>query len=327
MSKTNLVFRAPKTRRLVSAWTLKGCEAAMLRRVRQFDDLFDQIIFMCGSPKPDGSMPKTWPVEDRRRLTAKLAKMGVSVLNDYNAPNADLTPALLRACVAGMVQECLRSGADGVDIDFEHLPPECRFMFTDFVAELSAALHAEGKMLSLFGMMPTSSARREVGMGFIDPALLASHLDHFRIGCYDLFTPRSLFVGPTSAAPWGRDACQALLSCMPPHKVVMGLPTYSIDWDINQPKKSRQVNDAAFVARCEKKSPIGRGWMFWLDVNLIRYADRRGHAHLLYVSDARSTRSHLRTVDELDLEGVCFWCLTGTEDPRIYQALREYLRR
>jgi hypothetical protein len=35
----------------------------------------------------------------------------------------------------------------------------------------------------------------------------------------------------------------------------MGLPTYSVDWNINDPTKSRQVNDYQWIAEQEKKSP------------------------------------------------------------------------
>jgi len=60
---------------------------------------------------------------------------------------------------------------------------------------------------------------------------------------------------------------------------------------------------------------------------LIRYTDENGHAHLLYVTDARSTRSHLETVSSLDLAGICFWVLNGQEDRRIYETVRECFRR
>ena len=62
-------------------------------------------------------------------------------------------------------------------------------------------------------------------------------------------------------------------------------------------------------------------------MNLIRYADDKGHAHLLWVSDARSTRCHLVNVDSLDLAGVCFWVLTGGDDPNIWEAVRQHLAR
>jgi len=44
------------------------------------------------------------------------------------------------------------------------------------------------------------------------------------------------------------------------------------------------------------------------------------------VSDAKSTISHLETVDSLDLAGVCFWCLMG-DDPQIWECVREHFRR
>lgn len=173
----------------------------------------------------------------------------------------------------------------------------------------------------------TPAARREKGMGFIDPHAVAPMVDHFHAMTYDMFCPPSPYIGPTSTAPWARDAMRALVSMVPVHKLMMGLPTYSIDWDVTDPTRSRCVSDAAFLAEKEKISPIGRGWCYYWDVGLIRYTDEAEHAHMIYVSDARSTRSHLETANALDLAGVFFWVLGGQEDTGIYRVVRDHFHR
>jgi spore germination protein YaaH len=333
MSKTNPLFRPTKNRRLVSAWVCPGQNQAVLDRVREFRDAFDQIILMSGAVDPGGGLQTTWPTEDRIELAKSLREMGISVLVDYGGrwsePMRDSfrSPALLKSYVAKLVEDCEAVGADGVDIDIEGWPADTRNIYTDFMALLSEALRSRDKLVSLCVMSLSREARRETGVGFIDPVLLAPHVDHFRCMTYDLFCPPSLYVGPTSIAPWGRESMQYMVSRVACEKVVMGLPTYSVDWDINDPTKSRQVNDHKWIAEREAESPIGRGWCYYWDVGLIRYTDKQGHAHLLWVSDARSTRSHLVTVDSLDLAGVCFWLLNGEDDPRIWEAVREHFRR
>lgn len=333
MSWTNQIFKATKTRRLVSAWTVIGAKDVLLTRLREFDDLFDQVVFMCGAPGADGSLPDKWPAAERRRLVGELREMDISVINDYGGAwtggCAEIcrSPKIMSACIDKMVADCEETEADGVDIDFEGWPAESRFAYTDFLAQLGEKLHARGKMLSICAFSQTAAARRENGVGFIDPAAVAPHIDHYRSMTYDLFCPPSQYIGPTSTAPWGRDLMRDALALLPRHKLVMGLPTYSVDWNINDPSKSRQVNDAAFIAAREQESPIGRGWCYYWDVGLIRYTDAAEHAHLLYVTDARSTRSHLVTVDSLDLAGVCFWLLSGDEDLGIWRAVREHFGR
>ena len=332
MPDRNSLFTRTKTRRFVSPWTMQQNLDVLLPRAREFADVFDQIVCMCGHPTPTG-LPTDWPAEARTKLYRELRAMGISALNDYAGPfagwgeEAMRDPSKIAPMVRLMADECEATGADGVDIDFEGWPGEARFFFNDFMAELSAELHRRGKLLSVCAGTVNTSARRESGIGFIDPALIAPLVDQYRVMCYDMFCPPSLFVGPTSTAPWARDGMRYIAEMVPKHKLIMGLPTYGVDWDMNDPKQSRQVNDAAFAAACEQCSPIGRGWVFYWDVNLIRYTDDAGHEHLFWISDAMSTRSHLETVEELDLAGISFWCLMGDEDPDIYRAVRERLRR
>lgn len=332
MPETNPIFRPSKTRRLVSAWTVLQDREALLTRLRPYDDLFDQVILMCGRPAGGGALPGDWPLDDRIRLRRELSAMGISMLNDYASDHqlyAEFrdNPRAIEACIAAMVDECERTGADGVDIDFEKWPRQGRFLYTDFIGALAAELHRRGRMLSICAYPATSAAMREVGLGFIDPARLVPYVDHYCAMVYDLYCPPSPYVGPTSTAPWGRETMEYLSRIIPRNQLVMGLPTYSVDWDINDPAKSRQVNDAAFIAARETDSPIGRGWCYYWDVNLIRYADAGGHAHLLWVSDARSTVSHLQTVDADDLAGVCFWVMSGDEDAGIWEAVRRHFQR
>jgi spore germination protein len=144
---------------------------------------------------------------------------------------------------------------------------------------------------------------------------------------YDLFGPwNPEVVGPTSTAPWARERMAHLAGEVPKHKIVMGLPTYSLDWDIDEPARSRQVYDTDFIAAREKDSANGRHWIPHWDVSVVRYTDADDHIHLLYITDARSTRSHLETTDILDLAGVCFWALWG-DDPAIWECVRRHLGR
>ena len=119
---------------------------------------------------------------------------------------------------------------------------------------------------------------------------------------------------------------QHLVAQAPRHKIIMGLPTYSVDWDVTELANSRQVCDYEWLAAREKESEIGRAWLHHWDVGLMRYTDAQGHIHYVYVTDARSTQSHLETVDALDLGGVCFWVLMG-DDPAIWERVRQYFAR
>lgn len=332
MSETSPVFRPPKSRRLVSAWMLRDDAQHALARVTEFQDIFDQVILMCEHPGPDGSLPADWPASERAELIAKFRDLGVSVLNDYSGDGelfAELceSKGALARLIANMAAECEDTGADGVDIDLEHLPARARFAFTGFIADLAAALHERGKMLSICTDAPSAASRRDGGIRFLELPTLAHYADHLRPMNYDLFGPWTPeVVGPTSTAPWTRERMSYLAREVPRHKLVMGLPTYSLDFDLTEPPRSRQVYDFEWVDARAAESSIGRRWISHWDVSVARYTDAEGHLHLLYITDARSTRSHLETADALDVAGVCFWCLRG-DDPAIWECVRRHFGR
>ena len=333
MSATNPIFRAPKTRRLVSAWMVQEAAAHAVAQVRALAGSFDQVILMCGGVHGDASLPDHWTAEERTRLVATFRELQVSVLNDFAGgwegafQEVVKSPELVRRLIENMVDDCEDTGADGVDIDLEHLPAIARVPFTDFFAGLSGALHARGKMLSIATGATLSAYRRDWGLGFLDVPALAPYADHVRPMNYDLFYPApESSPGPTSTAPWTRERMAYMANEVPKHKIVAGLPTYSVDWDIDRPERSRQIYDYQWIEARKQEAPHGYQWISYLDVGYLRYRDADGGTHLLYISDAKSTKSHLVTVDDLDLAGVCFWCLIG-EDPALWQAVQEHLRR
>jgi spore germination protein YaaH len=331
VSNVSPIFRPPKSRRLVSAWALREHADHALQVATEFSDILDQVIFMCDHAQADGSLPTNWPAAQRRELTAKLNALGVSTLNDYSglrATWAELVraPRSIEALVDNMAQECEYTGADGVDLDFEQLPPQERFAYGEFARKLSEALHGRRKMLSICTGSPSRSGARDSGLPFLDTSFLAQYVDHIRPMNYDFFYPSSPVLGPTSTAPWARERMQCLSAQAPRHKIIMGLPTYSVDWDVTEPENSRQIYDWQWLAEREKESEIGRAWLSHWDVGLMRYRDAQANIHLVYVTDARSTQSHLETADALDLGGVCFWVLMG-EDPAIWECVRRYFGR
>lgn len=331
MSNVSPIFKPPKSRHLVSAWMLHSHASHALEVATEFRDILDQVVFMCDHAQADGSLPASWPVEERKELTAQLNELGVSTLNDYSGLRetwAELakTPGAIDALVENMVRECEQTGADGVDLDFEQIDPRERFAFGEFVRRLSKALHQRAKMLSICTASPSRTETRDHGLPFLDTFCLGHYADHIRPMNYDLFYPSSPILGPTSTAPWARERMEYLSLQVPRHKIIMGLPTYSVDWDVTDPEKSRQIYDYEWLAAREKESEISRAWLPHWDVGLMRYLDNEGHIHLVYVTDARSTQSHLETVDALGLAGICFWVLMG-EDPAIWECVRRYFGR
>jgi hypothetical protein len=138
-------------------------------------------------------------------------------------------PALRREHVEALVALVLANGYDGVDVDYEHLdralgPGQTmateRAAFATFVEELSAALHAQGKTLSL--ALPLWFD------GPFDFAALSAAVDEVHLMAYDLHYYGSPHAGPTAPLGFVREGIAGALRFGPAGKFILGLPNYGI---------------------------------------------------------------------------------------------------
>jgi spore germination protein YaaH len=124
---------------------------------------------------------------------------------------------------------------DGIDLDFEG------FAFVDgngtwtstapswiaFVKELSAALHAEKKLLSVSTPYVLNPKDAQKGYYVYAWAAIASSIDKLRIMTYDYSVAK---VGPLGPITWAERTVQYAVSIMPASKVFVGVPGYGRDW-------------------------------------------------------------------------------------------------
>lgn len=124
---------------------------------------------------------------------------------------------------------------DGVDLDFEG------FAFVDgnttwsstapswvaFVKELSTALHAEKKLLSVSTPYVLNPTEAQKGYYVYAWSAIASSIDKLRIMTYDYSVAK---VGPLGPITWAERTVQYAISIMPASKVFVGVPGYGRDW-------------------------------------------------------------------------------------------------
>lgn len=124
---------------------------------------------------------------------------------------------------------------DGIDIDFEG------FAFVDgntswkatapawvaFIKELSVALRAENKILSIATPYVLDPAGKQKGYFVYAWAEIASSIDKLRIMTYDYSVAK---VGPIGPLEWTERTVQYAISIMPASKVFVGVPGYGRSW-------------------------------------------------------------------------------------------------
>ena len=147
-------------------------------------------------------------------------------------------PAKRAQHVQEIVQLVMSNGYDGIDLDYEG------FAFSDgssswaatqpnwtaFVTELGAALHAQGKLLSVTIPPPcntSGSCGPRSGYWVYNIAGIAPAADRIRIMAYDYHVNG---IGPIAPMPWVRSIVQYSTSVMDPAKLQIGVPTYGRAW-------------------------------------------------------------------------------------------------
>lgn len=124
---------------------------------------------------------------------------------------------------------------DGIDLDFEgfaFIDPNTTWKTTApnwvlFIKELSAALHAKKKVLSVTTPYLFNPAEKQKGYFVYAWADIAPFIDRLRIMTYDYSTSRP---GPIGPIAWTEKTVKYAISIMPASKVFLGLPGYGKDW-------------------------------------------------------------------------------------------------
>jgi 5-hydroxyisourate hydrolase-like protein (transthyretin family) len=124
---------------------------------------------------------------------------------------------------------------DGIDIDFEGFAfvdknttwTATAPLWTAFIKELSVALRAEDKLLSVSTPYVLNPADKQKGYYVYAWAAIASSIDKLRIMTYDYSVAK---VGPIGPITWTERTVQYAISIMPASKVFVGVPGYGRDW-------------------------------------------------------------------------------------------------
>ena len=144
-------------------------------------------------------------------------------------------PTTRTTIVNTIVDLVMKNNFDGIDLDYEG------FAFVDgndtwsktaprwvaLVKELSVALHAKNKLLSVSTPYVYDPKEKQKGYFVYAWADIASSIDRLRIMTYDYSVAKPGPMGPLS---WTEKTIKYAISVMSPSKVYVGLPGYGRDW-------------------------------------------------------------------------------------------------
>ena len=149
-------------------------------------------------------------------------------LNHRLLTDPTTTEHLIDQIVAYVVEEQV----EGFDVDLEAIEPGDRDAYSQFVARLGAALHAQGKIMTVAVPAKTSDVR-DGWAGAFDYAAIGKHADYVQIMAYDFHWPGGE-AGPIAPYGWVDQVVSFAASQMPTEKILLGNALYGYDWNLSQ---------------------------------------------------------------------------------------------
>ena len=159
--------------------------------------------------------------------------------------------------VSDLVAVVLAEGYDGIELDYE------KFAFADgsstwtrtrpawlaFVAALSKALHARGKVLAV-AVPPIYNGKRDSTSGYwvYDYAGMRPYVDSLRIMTYDYSVS---YPGPISPLEFVRRTLVYATSAFPAQRIRMGVPAYGRVWVARRATGARAISGT-----CPTNTPL-----------------------------------------------------------------------
>jgi hypothetical protein len=181
----------------------------------------------------------SWPMADTVCLMRRAGLQVIPTMTDGTDKlvlSGYLANAATRTTLVKTIVDLVtKNNFDGIDLDYEG------FAFVDgnttwsktaprwvaFIKELSVALHANNKLLSVSTPYLYNPKEAQKGYFVYAWADIASSIDRLRIMTYDFSVAKPGPMGPLS---WTEKTIQYAISVMSASKVYMGLPGYGRDW-------------------------------------------------------------------------------------------------
>ena len=268
----------------------------------------------------------SWPMADTVCLMRRAGMQIIPTMTDGTAKlvlaGYLANPTTRTTIVNSIVNLVNVNGFDGIDLDYEG------FAFVDgnttwtrtaplwvaFIKELSVAMRANKKILSVTTPYLYDPSERQKGYFVYAWADIASSIDRLRIMTYDFNVAKP---GPNAPISWVDKTIRYAISIMPASKVYVGLPGYGRDWI------------TAVQGKCPVSAPpglkAGAKAATFLMVNAERKAVIDNAIPVFDASVSEATYSYTQTYNGLTADGASTSCTVNRTV--WYQNSRSYAER
>lgn len=220
-------------------------------------------------------------------------------------------PSRRGAHVEALVRLVEDQGYDGLQLDYENVPPRRRDAYVATVRALAERLHDRGRVLWVTVHAKETDAGYDVRNLAQDYRALGASADRVVLMAYDWHWETGP-AGPIGPADWVDRVIRYAVTQVPRDKLVLGVGLFGYDWGgpRTQVLTWRQITEQAQVRRSDEL------WDVASQSPHLAY-EQGGARHEVWYENARSVREKLRLASAHQVSGVALWRL-GREDPSIW---------
>lgn len=306
----------------VSAWFRSSEQPEGYDSLMSAADVVDIVHPMWYAPTDDGHVLAVNDSEDAAKLAAWREAGMLVIPSVFSTISLAIdTPEARALHVAELAAIAERMDYDGLDLDYEEFQARAREPFATFVEELAAALHANGRLLSVTVQAKTREPGNDPGSASQDWPRITAAADYINIMTYD-YTGRNSDPGPISPTGWVVDVLSYADSITDLNTVHFGMPFYAYSWQRGNPPArtttwaSIQPWIETFNVEVTRLPESGEGF--------IDYKPRGLPRQVVVFNDAESVRARMEAVlaAHPDVGGVSIWGVGG-EDPAVWDVLAD----
>ena len=216
-----------------------------------------------------------------------------------------------------LVTYALKSGLDGINIDFESLSEDVGIHFLQFLRELSIQCHENNLVLSVDNPVPedfTSHYDRTEQGKVVDYVIIMGSDEHY-VGSD---------VGSVASLPWVEQGVKDTLAEVPAKRTILAIPFYTRLWKTTD--GGALTSEAIGMDQAQQVISENGAETYWDKTTSQNYGTYEGDGatYQIWLEDAQSVAEKVKLISKYELAGVAEWKL-GFENSGIWSVITENL--
>ncbi len=253
---------------------------------------------------------KVWPIITNGIDSANYSASDTSAMvnSEYNREQF----------IKNLLQICKTDGIDGINVDFEAMKEEDKYLYTQLIKELTPIFRRANITVSVDMYF----------VSYIDRAGVGKAADYVVLMGYDQRGAWSTEPGSISEVSWVEGNVNSLIkdSKISSNKIILGVPFYTRLWTVKngEEKPTTKVYTMQDCATFVKENNLTPVWDEDAGQNYVQIT-KGDVTYKLWIEDENSIKKRVETVNKYNLAGITGW-RKGFETSNIWSVIKENLK-